>query len=82
MLSTSKLAYMFFAEGASKYFLKITLNFCFSWLPVYTDEDQQMVVMPIGFLLINRDDAVHGEELRKMVFHAFILFTYIFFDLP
>ena len=69
---------MFFAEGASTYFLKITLNFCFSWLPVYTDEDQQLVVMSIGFLLINRDDTVHGEELRKMVFHAFILFSYIF----
>ena len=75
---------MFFAEGASKYmyFLMITLDFCFSWLPVYTDEDQQLVVMSIGFLLINRDDAVHGEELRIMVFHSFILFTYIFFDLP
>ena len=45
---------LFFAGGVNKYFLKITLTFLFSWVPVYRDKDQQLAVKAIGFLFNNR----------------------------
>ena len=38
---------------------------CFSWVPVYTDKDQRLAVMSIGFLLNSRDDAVVWRGPKK-----------------
>lgn len=39
------------------------------WVPVYTDKDQKLAVMSIGFLLQNRNDAVvwRGPKKTAMV---------------
>lgn len=35
------------------------------WVPVYTDQDQKLAVMSIGFLLKNRDNAVVWRGPKK-----------------
>ena len=42
-----------------------TYLFFFSWVPVYTDKDQRLAVMSIGFLLNSRDDAVVWRGPKK-----------------
>ena len=37
----------------------------FSWVPVYTDKDQRLAIMSIGFLLDSRDDAVVWRGPKK-----------------
>ena len=47
-----------------QYLLSVTSIF-FSWVPVYTDKDQRLAVMSIGFLLNSRDDAVVWRGPKK-----------------
>jgi len=39
------------------------------WVPVYTDKDQRLAVMTIGFLFNNRDDVVdwRGPKKKAMI---------------
>ena len=41
----------------------------FRWVPVYTDQEQKLAVMSIGFLLNSRNDAVvwRGPKKTAMV---------------
>ena len=53
----------------------------FSWVPVYTDKDQRLAIMSIGFLLDSRDDAVVWRGPKKNGRNMnFLLFD--FFNLP
>ena len=45
--------------------LSVTPIYFFSWVPVYTDKDQRLAVMSIGFLLNSRDDAVVWRGPKK-----------------
>lgn len=42
-----------------------SLSFYFSWVPVYTDSEQRLAVMSIGFLLNSKDDAVVWRGPKK-----------------
>jgi len=48
-----------------------------NWVPVYTDKDQRLAVMSIGFLLNNRDDAIlwRGPTKNAMI-KQFLLDVY------
>ena len=45
--------------------MKAILFSHFSWVPVYTDKDQRLAIMSIGFLLDSRDDAVVWRGPKK-----------------
>lgn len=50
-------------------FNKYLYKYFFSWVPVYTDQKQNLAVMSIGFLLNNRNSAVvwRGPKKTSMV---------------
>jgi len=77
MLLTSKRAYVLcqrclqvFSKDHSEPFLIV------NWVPVYTDKDQRLAVMSIGFLLNNRDDAILWRGPTKNGIYSLVrLFT-------
>ena len=70
-------------KGVYKCLLKITWTFLFSWAPVYmyTEKDQWLALMSIGFLLNNRPEMVLCVErtYEKNGIYSFMLVTCIFF---